>query len=228
MKLRNLSAWGLSLAIHASALITVGAMTLAGGRPAQPGVTEIAITLAAPPAPQPAAPAAQPRAVAKPAAKPAPKPVVRSERPAPQPQPQPQVAETAPQPAQPKASTTQTLAQGAKGRAGDPGKGADQSGDTENALNLYLAKVRDTIDYHKRYPQRAKIRRQQGIVKVSFEINARGYAEKVSVAQSSGSQILDRATRDLLSRLRFQAPPKDLKSIPVAVTVPVEYNLRNG
>ena len=72
------------------------------------------------------------------------------------------------------------------------------------------------------------MRRQQGTVKVSFMINASGRAENVAVVESSGSRILDRATRELVSRLRFDAPPKDLKSIPVEVIAPVDYNLSNS
>ena len=52
MKPRNLTAWIVSILVHVSVLVTVGAMTLAGGRPAKPGVSEIAINLSAPPAPK--------------------------------------------------------------------------------------------------------------------------------------------------------------------------------
>ena len=64
MNSRTLFAWVASALIHASVLVTVGALTLAGGRPAQPGVTEIAINLSAPPAPTQTVapqPAPQPR-----------------------------------------------------------------------------------------------------------------------------------------------------------------------
>jgi protein TonB len=126
------------------------------------------------------------------------------------------------------AAASQTQQVGAKGMAGDPGEGVHQSGDTENALNKYLAKVRDTIDYNKQYPHRARMRRQEGTVKVSFWINAAGRAEKVAVVESSGSRILDRATQELVSRLRFDAPPKDLDSIPVEILAPVDYDLSNS
>ena len=126
------------------------------------------------------------------------------------------------------AAASQTQQVGAKGMAGAPGEGVHQSGDTENALNKYLAKVRDTIDYNKQYPHRARMRRQEGTVKVSFWINAAGRAEKVAVVESSGSRILDRATQELVSRLRFDAPPKDLDSIPVEILAPVDYDLSNS
>ena len=47
---------------------------------------------------------------------------------------------------------------------------------------------------------------------------------------SSGSRILDRATKELVSRLRFDAPPKELdsSSVPVHVIAPVDYDLSNS
>ncbi|MEQ3725144.1 energy transducer TonB [Alcanivorax sp.] len=245
MKPRNLTAWIVSILVHVSVLVTVGAMTLAGGRPAKPGVSEIAINLSAPPAPKAAAPAPKPKAQPapqpkpkpkpKPNPKPKPKPVAKPKpEPKPEPVPEPQVAETKPTETPDESvneeASAQTLTQGAKGMAGDPGEGVHQSGDTENALNKYLAKVRDTIDYNKQYPHRAKMRRQQGTVKVSFVINASGRAEQVEITASSGSRILDRATKELVSRLRFDAPPKELdsSSVPVHVIAPVDYDLSNS
>ncbi|MGK0393372.1 MAG: protein TonB [Alcanivorax borkumensis] len=242
MKPRNLTAWIVSILVHVSVLVTVGAMTLAGGRPAKPGVSEIAINLSAPPAPKTAPksippkaqPAPQPRVKPKPKPKPTAKPKPKPKpEPKPEPAPQPQVAETTATKTENEdtheEASAQPLTQGAKGMAGAPGKGVHQSGDTENALNKYLAKVRDTIDYNKQYPHRAKMRRQQGTVKVSFVINASGRAEQVKITKSSGSRILDRATQELVSRLRFDAPPKELdSSLPVHVIAPVNYDLSNG
>ena len=180
----------------------------------------IRIKLAGEPAPKPEA---------APKSEPEPQP-----EPKPEPVPEPQVAETTPAETEDNNAeeevSAQPLTQGAKGMAGDPGKGVHQSGDTENALNKYLAKVRDTIDYNKQYPHRAKMRRQQGTVKVSFVINASGRAEQVEITESSGSRILDRATRELVARLRFDAPPKELDSgsVPVKVIAPVDYDLSNS
>ena len=245
MKSRTLFAWVISALIHASVLVTVGALTLAGGRPAKPGVTEMVVSLAppaekpaAPPAPAKAAPAPTPKPEPKPKpkVKPKPKPVAKPKpEPKPEPSPEPVVAKKekkTEQETREKNDSEQAASQpqqvGAKGMAGDPGEGVHQSGDTENALNKYLAKVRDTIDYNKQYPHRARMRRQEGTVKVSFWINAAGRAEKVAVVESSGSRILDRATQELVSRLRFDAPPKDLDSIPVEILAPVDYDLSNS
>jgi len=248
MTSRTLFAWVASALIHASVLVTVGALTLAGGRPSKPGVTEMVVNLSAPPAEKPAAPPApakpdpapkpepKPKPKPKPKVKPKPKPVAKPKpEPKPEPEPEPVVAKSdnvkeqnTQEDTESEQAASQTQPVGAKGMAGDPGEGVHQSGDTENALNKYLAKVRDTIDYNKQYPHRARMRRQEGTVKVSFWINAAGRAEKVAVVESSGSRILDRATQELVSRLRFDAPPKNLDSIPVEILAPVDYDLSNS
>ena len=150
-------------------------------------------------------------------------------KPEPVAEPEPKVAKTSEEEAESqRTSGLQNQPVGAKGIAGDPGKGVHRSGDTDNILNRYLAKVRNTIDYNKQYPHRAKMRRQQGTVKISFVINASGRAEQVEIVESSGSRILDRATTELVARLRFDAPPKDLETIPVKVIAPVDYSLTNS
>lgn len=247
MSSRTLFAWVASALVHVSVLVTVSAFTLAGGRPAKPGVTEMVVNLSAPPAEKPAAPPApaklkpapkpepKPKPKPKPKVKPKPKPVAKAKpepKPEPTPDPEPVVTKREETDILDESDSDQAASQiqqvGARGMAGDPGKGVHQTGDTENALNKYLATVRNTIDYNKQYPHRARMRRQQGTVKVSFMINASGRAENVAVVESSGSRILDRATRELVSRLRFDTPPKNLKSIPVEVIAPVDYSLTNS
>lgn len=115
---------------------------------------------------------------------------------------------------------------GAMGRAGEPGAGAHDSGSHDNALDRYLAKVRDTIEYNKVYPARARLRGQQGEVEISFRIDNDGHARKVTLARSSHSDILDRESVNLVQRLHFPAPPDALsKDAPIAVTIPIRYRL---
>ncbi|KGD59900.1 ferric siderophore transport system periplasmic binding protein [Alcanivorax jadensis T9] len=241
MTSRTLFAWVASALIHASVLVTVGALTLAGGRPSKPGVTEMVVNLSAPPAEKPAAPPApakpepapKPEPKPKPKVKPKPKPVAKPKpEPKPEPEPEPVVAksdvveeqDTQEDAESEQAAASQTQQVGAKGMAGDPGEGVHQSGDDESDLLKYKAKVRNTIVYNKQYPHRARMRRQQGTVNVSFWVNASGRAENVTLEESSGSRILDRATKELISRLRFDKPPSSLAP-PIRFTLPVDYNL---
>lgn len=242
MNSRTLFAWVVSALIHASVLVTVGALTLAGGRPSKPGVTEMVVNLSAPPAEKPAAPPApakpkpapKPEPKPKPKVKPKPKPVAKKPEPKPEPEPEPVVAKsevveedhTQEESVSEKAAS-QNQEVGAKGIVGDPGEGIHQSGDDDDTLIKYKAEVRNTIVYNKQYPHRAKMRRQQGTAKVSFWINASGRAENVTLEESSGSRILDRATTELISRLRFEKPPKSLAP-PIRFSVPVDYDLSNS
>ncbi|EKF75805.1 ferric siderophore transport system periplasmic binding protein [Alcanivorax hongdengensis A-11-3] len=241
-RLTRIIAWTLAILAHGALLITLGSMTLAGGRPSKPGVQEMTLNLAAQaPAPKAAPqPKPEPHHAPKPKPKPRPEPVVKAkpkpkpvprETPKPEPRPAPQVAQKEPEEKTPDNSeeaATQSQPQGARGIAGDPGKGAHAKGNHDNLHDRYMAKVRNLIDRHKQYPSRARMRRQQGIVEISFVINANGRAENVAVHKSSGSRILDRAATQLVQRLHFDRPPVELDTIPVPVTAPLDYNLSNS
>ncbi|MFP1681153.1 energy transducer TonB [Alloalcanivorax sp. C16-1] len=259
-KPRLILAWTLALLAHGAFLVGIESLTLAGGRPAKPGVEQaVTLSLAQKPttdtvstAPQPAPepkpapkpepkpepkpkpkPKPEPKPEPKPKPKPKPKPEPKPEPvPEPQPQPRPEPA-PAPQPAAPadqvdeqtRTASGQQQPQGQKGRAGDPGKGVHRSGDHDNLLNRYLAKVRDTIEYNKEYPARARMRRQQGVVEVSFQLNGDGRALDVTLKSSSDSRILDQQSLELVRRLRFPEPPPELAGEPISVTVPIHYTL---
>ena len=109
--------------------------------------------------------------------------------------------------------------------AGDPGEGVRQSGDHDNLLDRYLGKVRDTIEYNKEYPARARMRRQQGVVEVEFFLDSEGRAQDVNLKSSSDSRILDQQSLELVRRLRFPEPPSELASERIKVTVPIRYSL---
>ncbi|HAB08713.1 MAG TPA: energy transducer TonB, partial [Alcanivorax sp.] len=123
------------------------------------------------------------------------------------------------------ADQSQQQPQGQKGMAGDPGEGVRKSGDHDNLLDRYLGKVRDTIEYNKEYPARARMRRQQGVVEVSFLVDSNGRALEVTLTSSSNSRILDQQSLELVRRLRFPEPPTELGSEPIRVNLPLRYSL---
>lgn len=240
---RRIISWAIAIAAHAVLLISLGSLTLAGGRPAKPGAQR-AVTLnlsagpvqraqAAPAPPKPESkprPKPEPKAHPIPKSKPKPKPKPEPEQPKPEPEPQPAPAATPnTQPTQgqdPRTAGQTSQSQGRKGIAGDPGQGAHRNGDHDNQMDRYLAKVRDTIEYNKVYPARARMRRQQGQVVIRFQVNADGRAEQVSLAGSSDSRILDQQSLDLVRRLRFPPPPSALAANgPIPVKIPIRYQL---
>ena len=74
-----------------------------------------------------------------------------------------------------------------------------------------------------RYPPRALRRGERGNVLVRAEIGPDGVPVSVSVAESSGSRLLDRAAADAVLRWRFQ--PAQLNGQPTVgtVMVPIEF-----
>lgn len=231
-------------------------LTLGGTAPGTLGAPRVAETTPPPKAKSQPRPAAKPKPKSHPRPKPKPNPKAEhhpAPKPAPEPKPEP-VPKPRAAPA-PTSSGDKTpdkpvtpgkragggaagveqagqVAQGkgnqagAMGRPGEPGAGAHDSGRHDNALDRYLAKVRDTIEYNKVYPPQARLRGQQGEVEIRFRIDRDGHARNVTVARSSHSDILDRESVNLVQRLQFPAPPEALRGgAPIAVTVPIRYRL---
>lgn len=74
-----------------------------------------------------------------------------------------------------------------------------------------------------RYPPQALRRGERGNVLVRVEVGPDGVPVSVSVAQSSGSRLLDRAAAEAVLRWRFQ--PAELNGRPTVgtVMVPIEF-----
>ena len=62
-----------------------------------------------------------------------------------------------------------------------------------DARNRYLAMVRQTIEQHKRYPQRAVMRGLQGEVGVQFILTQDGTVTGLTIKESSGEKLFDEA-----------------------------------
>ena len=85
------------------------------------------------------------------------------------------------------------------------------------------------LNSHKRYPERAKYRREEGIVLVSFVVNLRGEVLEAKVERSSGKPLLD---REALAAIRRAQPlpvfPEELANVNETITirVPIQFQLR--
>ncbi|MFZ1325464.1 MAG: TonB family protein [Candidatus Contendobacter sp.] len=75
-----------------------------------------------------------------------------------------------------------------------------------------------------RYPPIARQRGIEGRVLLRLTINAAGSVEAVSIAQSSGNDVLDQEARLTVARWRFQPPQGQSQTV---AQVPITFRLRN-
>ncbi len=95
------------------------------------------------------------------------------------------------------------------------------------AKESYVAYIRQLIDDRKVYPKNAKRLKQMGTTTVRFKILEDGTIKNISVADSSGFELLDQSAKDLLENIgRFKAIPKELGNDSIDLAIPIEYTLR--
>ena len=91
----------------------------------------------------------------------------------------------------------------------------------------YLHELRLYLEARKRYPALARSLRQEGMVKVSFELQNDGRIEDVRISQPSSHESLNRAAAQLLGAVeKFKPLPPGLTTIG-RVIVPIEYRIGN-
>jgi len=225
-----------ALAAHASAAVLV----LAWARPAEPPVPEPVVLIELPPDAAPAPAAAQPPA--QPLAQPQPQvapltptppvdiPPVRAPvprdavtlPPAPPPQPVRQAASAPPQPAAPAAVNPPAVAGAGTGAApGDPR--------AKRAELDYFSLISAHLNRRKTYPTEAKKARQEGIVTVRFTVDRSGNVSGVAIKRSSGHELLDLATMQLLQRVApLPRMPASMPRDSLTLSLPIEYSLRTN
>ncbi len=76
-----------------------------------------------------------------------------------------------------------------------------------------------------RYPPLAVRKREQGEVQLRVLIGRTGLAERIELARSSGSRILDAAAMQSVRQWRFVAAERDGMAIPTWAIVPIRFNL---
>ena len=127
-------------------------------------------------------------------------------------------------PAAPPRNALATMPAGAgSGTAATPGD--DPKAKREEAD--YYALLSAHLNRKKRYPSEAKKARQQGVVTVRFTVLADGRISASSIRTSSGHDLLDQATLDLMQRV---APlpkfPRSMTKDSVTISLPIDYSLR--
>jgi periplasmic protein TonB len=98
---------------------------------------------------------------------------------------------------------------------------------TSNAVPTWKTHILALLERHKRYPESAQSRHQQGIAQVFFSLDRQGRVIDSRVVRSSGASVLDEEALALLRRAQpFPAPPRELPGERVDLTVPIRFNLK--
>jgi protein TonB len=83
------------------------------------------------------------------------------------------------------------------------------------------------LNSYKRYPERAKLRHQEGVVSIRFTMDKTGHVLSFAIAKSSGSELLDAEARDLVKRAEPLPPiPPEFGRETLDLVVPIEFFLR--
>lgn len=242
----SLPRWGLSLLLVLAVHVGVALWSLLWrAQPTPPPVApppamlvELAPAPAAAPAaaaaPPPPAPAPPPEPVAPPKLAEAPKPKLalpppkpRPQPPKPQPKPEPRPAEPptpAPAVASAPAAAPASAAPSAKPAAQPAASGSPApSSAAPNWQGILLGH----LNRYKRYPEEARRRGQQGVVKLRFVLDGQGKVLSFELAAPSGSAALDRATLEMIQRAQPLPPPPAelLQGGRLEVVAPFVYSL---
>ena len=181
----------------------------------------------APAPPAAAAPAAQQQASPLP-------PPPQAQAPAMQPQAAQAPAASAPAPAQAAASAARPAAAPAAANApaapaAPVRRGAADGLDTNapaGTSRAYAARVRSWLYGHKIYPRRAKMRREEGVVRVRFVIDRAGLLVDGRILQGSGCAALDEEAMAMMRRASpYPKAPHEIAGERIEFTTLVEFIL---
>jgi protein TonB len=103
--------------------------------------------------------------------------------------------------------------------------GLDASAPAGNS-HSYAARVRSWLYAHKVYPRRARMRREEGVVRVRFVIDRAGLLLEGYIVASSGRASLDEEAAAMMQRASpFPKAPRDISGDRIEFTAPIEFIL---
>ncbi len=174
----------------------------------------------------PAGPAAAVRAqeVEPPRPKPKPQPKPQSQ---PKPKPQPPAARPQPPAPDPPQRQARVAAPPPPGGSAGSGSGDAAAGGNPAAAADYFARLQAWLEKHKRYPRRARLRRQEGTVLLRFVMDRAGQVLSYRLERSSGHPLLDDEVKEMIRRAApLPAVPAEIRRAQLEVVVPVAFSLR--
>ena len=91
----------------------------------------------------------------------------------------------------------------------------------------YITMIKHWLERYKKYPRRARKKRQQGVVQVAIRINRKGVIQQQMIRKSSGYRLLDEEIHRMLKRAQPLPPfPASMDNIYLDIVVPIEFSLR--
>lgn len=151
------------------------------------------------------------------------KPKTKPKPPTPEMKPKPPPEEPVdPKPVKPPLIASQSVTSGAPLAMANPPSVSNAQRSWQSDLQNHLAK-------YQRYPEDARRRNISGSTHLRFDVGADGNVISVSVAQSSGHALLDRATLTMIRQAQpLPKPPAEiLRNGSIEVTAPFDYSLEN-
>ena len=98
---------------------------------------------------------------------------------------------------------------------------------TSDVVPTWKSHILALLERHKRYPEAAQSRRQQGIAQVLFTLDRLGRVIHSRIVRSSGASMLDEEALALLARAQpFPPPPPEVPGEHVDLSVPIRFNLK--
>ena len=108
-----------------------------------------------------------------------------------------------------------------------PAIGRDGGGGRSSAVEDYHARLRVWLERHKRYPRRARRRREQGVVVLRFVVDRMGAVLDLEVEGTSGHPLLDAAALDMVRRAQpLPKMPSAMRESRAEHLLPVRFALR--
>ena len=99
--------------------------------------------------------------------------------------------------------------------------------DNKKLIGVFKASVRNAIERHKRYPNAARRRGQQGKVIVAFTLLRNGTVSQVRITQSSGYKKLDNAALKAIKGINRRIPiPSQLNKSSWNFSIPIQFSFR--
>jgi periplasmic protein TonB len=76
-----------------------------------------------------------------------------------------------------------------------------------------------------KYPPSARMRHQEGVVRLRILVSTDGHVADIAIAQSSGFEVLDKAALEVVRRWRFQPPTRDGQPVEGIGIFPAAFRL---